>query len=1308
MRKTSPYFVLIFVFVANFILLIANCSLLNAAVPRLIPYQGKLTNTSGVGIDGTRNIQFSIFPAATGGGSLWSETHWSIPVTNGLFDVVLGSATPLNLDFSGAQYWLQISVNGDALYPRQRISAEIFAIRAMYADSVNLPANIILQGDNISLLTNDAGYITALDWDTLQTYSDTTHSHDFSEITGTATDAQVPDDITVNFAAEAGAVQWGDIVNIPPDFADGNDAAADNDWAYDTGTGLGGAIYHNGHVGIGTASPEYPLHVAGSPGGYAFYSEGDIKVASGLDFGSGFGTANQVLTADGLGNCDWQDLGAGALINMNDLGDVNTVGVGDGQVLKWMAIPGQWRPANDVGGATGADNWGTQVVQHNTSISGDGTAALPLGINWTSVKNYINTSVKINDLQDVNDAGVADANVLAWIAAANQWRPVAIGPGGLGDNWGTQIIMSDASLDGDGTAGDILSVNWDTLEAYVDTFMVLDDLQDVDIDTLGHFMVISWDDDELLWKPRIDNDADMDNELIDSIVWEPVEPITGTKFNTLRIVEHSVEWDVTIPVNNDNLTDNGISELGDVNTVGVNIGELMQWDGNNWVPVTVQEVFTAQVLSDLGDVNADVPDPGDVLEWNGVDWGPGVNIGTIVNVWQDQIGFIAPLTAGALDFKVFDAESAIGLSISDSNPPVISEWYGMYIDSRGAPASDGYGLYAFGGTYGGVAPGSEFYGIKGKATGGAKVYGIYGEGDTPGAGGEGFGVYGRGKTFGLYGYGTGINSCGIYGKVDNGFAGYFEGSVYIKGKLTFEGETTSYIQNYNSPDREELQIRARTDAYTPDNDGSGINLYGDLDDEHPGAIALLAGGLGRLIVKQDGKVAVGNQLYSRHDANEYYGAFNILNPDGIPALYIYGANASEGDIAVEHTEALQIGHWNTGTSTFIERMRIENDGFVGIGTDSPGQLLDVNGDIRIGGGNLEYDGDSEFLSVRTQSDTWYIGVQNEATAGATGFFIGLDSIEDGIFHIQHDGNFGIGTTSPGAKFEVQADPGETNVATLQVSGEDPDIYIYSTLDADHNFGLNFVDNDDGDEETGYIYFDSYENDIFIKVGDETVGKFSNSGHLTLYDQLYVENEVLLRSDGSDSDPGYSWEDDDNTGIYRDAENNMAFTCGGKDVINISDGQENTYGNGHVFFQGDDHDWSLYIDNSGHFAVDPGANGGTYAICYYGSASWGVGSDSRLKKDIECFNQSLDKIVMLNPVKFRFNHMDENEPKTVGFIAQDVQKIFPEIVRTSQDGYLSLCYDDFSVLAIQAIKELKAENDELRKEIENIKELLRSK
>ena len=58
---------------------------------------------------------------------------------------------------------------------------------------------------------------------------------------------------------------------------------------------------------------------------------------------------------------------------------VVATGAADGQVLKWSVANNQWEPANDVGGGSG-DNWGSQVVVHGSTMTGNGTSGTPLDV----------------------------------------------------------------------------------------------------------------------------------------------------------------------------------------------------------------------------------------------------------------------------------------------------------------------------------------------------------------------------------------------------------------------------------------------------------------------------------------------------------------------------------------------------------------------------------------------------------------------------------------------------------------------------------------------------------------------------------------------------------------------------------------------------------------------------------------------------------------------------------------------------------------------------------------------------------------
>ncbi|MCK4415018.1 MAG: hypothetical protein KAY32_15910 [Candidatus Eisenbacteria sp.] len=124
------------VLVAAGILLIA--SIASAEPPRLVNYQGVLTDTGGEPLSGPRDLTFRIYPdSASATPDLWSEEHLGVELTDGLFHVILGSVINLPDDlFGSAERWLGVQVGGDPeMTPRMRMTSVPYALRAAVADS---------------------------------------------------------------------------------------------------------------------------------------------------------------------------------------------------------------------------------------------------------------------------------------------------------------------------------------------------------------------------------------------------------------------------------------------------------------------------------------------------------------------------------------------------------------------------------------------------------------------------------------------------------------------------------------------------------------------------------------------------------------------------------------------------------------------------------------------------------------------------------------------------------------------------------------------------------------------------------------------------------------------------------------------------------------------------------------------------------------------------------------------------------------------------------------------------------------------
>ena len=133
-----------------FALLTVNCSLLTteAAVPHLLNYQGRLTDASGLPLNGSYAITFRIYDAEAAGILLWEETHSGVVITKGTFSVLLGSVTALNLAFD-KQYFLEIKVGTEVMSPRQRIASSGYALKSEETEKLGgkLPSDYALAAD---------------------------------------------------------------------------------------------------------------------------------------------------------------------------------------------------------------------------------------------------------------------------------------------------------------------------------------------------------------------------------------------------------------------------------------------------------------------------------------------------------------------------------------------------------------------------------------------------------------------------------------------------------------------------------------------------------------------------------------------------------------------------------------------------------------------------------------------------------------------------------------------------------------------------------------------------------------------------------------------------------------------------------------------------------------------------------------------------------------------------------------------------------------------------------------------------------
>ncbi|MEM7040480.1 MAG: tail fiber domain-containing protein, partial [Bacteroidota bacterium] len=77
------------------------------------------------------------------------------------------------------------------------------------------------------------------------------------------------------------------------------------------------------------------------------------------------------------------------------------------------------------------------------------------------------------------------------------------------------------------------------------------------------------------------------------------------------------------------------------------------------------------------------------------------------------------------------------------------------------------------------------------------------------------------------------------------------------------------------------------------------------------------------------------------------------------------------------------------------------------------------------------------------------------------------------------------------------------------------------------------------------------------------------------------------------------------------------------------------------------------------------------------------------------------------VSYHYNRQKDGENKVLGFIAQEVQPLFPELVVESEDGSLGMSYSHLGVVAIQAAQEQQEVIDQQQTQIDALKDQIKA-
>jgi hypothetical protein len=132
----------------------------------------------------------------------------------------------------------------------------------------------------------------------------------------------------------------------------------------------------------------------------------------------------------------------------------------------------------------------------------------------------------------------------------------------------------------------------------------------------------------------------------------------------------------------------------------------------------------------------------------------------------------------------------------------------------------------------------------------------------------------------------------------------------------------------------------------------------------------------------------------------------------------------------------------------------------------------------------------------------------------------------------------------------------------------------------------------------------------------------------------------------------------------------------------------------LFFDGEGNVNALFINN-GRVGIQRDATTNAFEVSGNASKSsagdWLANSDERLKKDIQPLQGALQKLLQLKGITYQWNDSQTGtsrpEGKQMGFTAQNIQQVFPQLVSADAQGFLQTAYGTYDALYVEAIKEL---------------------
>jgi hypothetical protein len=370
-------------------------------------------------------------------------------------------------------------------------------------------------------------------------------------------------------------------------------------------------------------------------------------------------------------------------------------------------------------------------------------------------------------------------------------------------------------------------------------------------------------------------------------------------------------------------------------------------------------------------------------------------------------------------------------------------------------------------------------------------------------------------------------------------------------------------------------------------------------------------------------------------------------------------------------------------STVNPLFRVQNNGNVGIGTNTPVAKLEINGGLKI-------NKTSGHILLEDTDQT--IGEMTRIERDGGGLIVELVSTNTSLLKILDNGNVGIGTNTPNAKLEVNGQitqgPNSTWGQQTRIGIDAPLATVTEATVGSTNGNLHL------EARTGfdtYIHHYSAGGNIYMATGNNTgnvgVGTTNATNKLTVNGVLEINKIADVSTiyfTNSFSEPGY---------IRHRGNNNaaeMRFVA--SDDFDVgSAGDKFTFGGetGGVFTE------AMRIQGNGNVGIKTTAPSQRLHVIGNILASGTItSSDERYKESVQDLKNSTDLLASIRPVAYNFRTEEFPEGQFddklhYGIIAQELETVLPNLVYTDLEGYKGINYTELIPLLIKSNQEQQA-------------------